>query len=556
MILVSDKKMLIPSQERFIGHIGDDLSTSKEFLITEFADDGNCIYRLFLSFKNGTSNFFTLDSQVVTTGVKLLWDIQKEHILDSGEVLAQLKVYDSNGEIWHTSIGVFKVLESLEAFENFAVPTEFEQIEEKLNEILLQIDNEILKAPYIGENNNWFIYNSQEDKYIDSLKTSRGAKGDKGDNAVIIDNSITSSKIASNAVTKEKIMYNAVTKEKIANSSVSSDKIEDNAITSSKINNGAVTNYKIADNAITSAKFVDNSVTSSKIFDSAVTTEKVNDNAITSAKIADNAVSCNKIENSSITTDKIADSSITTSKLNQNVKDYILQNCENSVHNVEVSKENSITVTNTESNTIYRLKAYNDGSIAILNSDNVAIVVLNQNGIKEVQNLAEELEITQSNILDNVQSIVENEAEICQLKLDLDCAVTDSYNTISAMTFYKNSDITEVSVPNGVVAIGNSAFCDCTALASLTLPNTLKYVCDNAFNGCTALRYVTLASGFNCSINLSNININVNSLNSIVDSLANRYGQSKLTLNLGVGNISKLSGIKRLIIQQKNWLLI
>ena len=55
----------------------------------------------------------------------------------------------------------------------------------------------------------------------------------------------------------------------------------------------------------------------------------------------------------------------------------------------------------------------------------------------------------------------------------------------------------EVTIPEGVQSIGNSAFCDfcdCSSLTSLTLPSSLQSIGDCAFYGCESLTSLTLPS--------------------------------------------------------------
>lgn len=39
-------------------------------------------------------------------------------------------------------------------------------------------------VPYIGENNNWYIYDKKKKEYVDSGVSSKGDKGDKGDSSI------------------------------------------------------------------------------------------------------------------------------------------------------------------------------------------------------------------------------------------------------------------------------------------------------------------------------------------------------------------------------------
>lgn len=60
---------------------------------------------------------------------------------------------------------------------------------------------------------------------------------------------------------------------------------------------------------------------------------------------------------------------------------------------------------------------------------------------------------------------------------------------------FENSDITGVTIPEGVRYINNGAFKECTSLKSVKFPNSLKRICSVAFSGCTSLSSVTFGSG-------------------------------------------------------------
>lgn len=60
---------------------------------------------------------------------------------------------------------------------------------------------------------------------------------------------------------------------------------------------------------------------------------------------------------------------------------------------------------------------------------------------------------------------------------------------------FRNSDITGITIPEGVKYIGYGAFKNCTALKSVKLPNSLKKIGGEAFGDCTSLSSVTFGSG-------------------------------------------------------------
>ena len=53
----------------------------------------------------------------------------------------------------------------------------------------------------------------------------------------------------------------------------------------------------------------------------------------------------------------------------------------------------------------------------------------------------------------------------------------------------------EFTVPDGVVTVGNYAFCDCRNLVKITIPDSVTSIGDFAFNGCSDLESVIIGNG-------------------------------------------------------------
>ena len=58
---------------------------------------------------------------------------------------------------------------------------------------------------------------------------------------------------------------------------------------------------------------------------------------------------------------------------------------------------------------------------------------------------------------------------------------------------FEGSALKTVVIPEGVTAIGLSAFADCTALTSVILPQSTARILDEAFRGCTSLKHIDLS---------------------------------------------------------------
>ena len=106
----------------------------------------------------------------------------------------------------------------------------------------------------------------------------------------LVDDAVTSAKIADDAVTSAKIADDAITSALIADDAITSALIADDAITSALIADDAITSALIADDAVVSAAIADDAITSALIADDAITSALIADDAVVQAAIADDAV--------------------------------------------------------------------------------------------------------------------------------------------------------------------------------------------------------------------------------------------------------------------------
>lgn len=81
---------------------------------------------------------------------------------------------------------------------------------------------------------------------------------------------------------------------------------------------------------------------------------------------------------------------------------------------------------------------------------------------------------------------------------DTDIALPNDFNgknyTVSAYAFYRLS-IERLTVPDGVIGIGDHAFFECSRLTDVTVSDTVKYIGTYAFAGCNRLSAVNMGNG-------------------------------------------------------------
>ena len=68
----------------------------------------------------------------------------------------------------------------------------------------------------------------------------------------------------------------------------------------------------------------------------------------------------------------------------------------------------------------------------------------------------------------------------------------DTVTGIRYQAFSGNTDLTSVTIPEGVTSIGSSAFSGCTSLARVTIPEGVTTLDVHAFSGCTSLTSITI----------------------------------------------------------------
>ena len=72
--------------------------------------------------------------------------------------------------------------------------------------------------------------------------------------------------------------------------------------------------------------------------------------------------------------------------------------------------------------------------------------------------------------------------------------LSDSLTSIGDSAFYGCGSLTAVTLPDGLTSIDDDAFSDCSTLTTITLPDSLTYIGANPFRGCYSLAKIDIIS--------------------------------------------------------------
>ncbi len=75
-----------------------------------------------------------------------------------------------------------------------------------------------------------------------------------------------------------------------------------------------------------------------------------------------------------------------------------------------------------------------------------------------------------------------------------ECVVKEGTRCIVGGSFFECEGLTSITVPNGVVSIGDMTFTNCTGLTEIALPDSVKRIGADIFSGCTSLKTATLGN--------------------------------------------------------------
>ena len=129
---------------------------------------------------------------------------------------------------------------------------------------------------------------------------------------------------------------------------------------------------------------------------------------------------------------------------------------------------------------------------------------------KEAKNKEEVGENKYIQIPDSVISI--GHSAFCDCNSLTCITIPDSVTSIGVCTFYNCNSLTSITIPDSVTSIGHSAFYNCTSLTSITIPDSVTTIGDYAFENCKSLTSITIPKQFESEINKIFKNVDLSSI--------------------------------------------
>ena len=187
MINIVGRSLKLSAAEYKIGFEGDNLLELRIFKVEDpTLIDENFVLDVLES--DGNKNVIYLEKTVEEGSCYLTWKIKREHLRAGNRLKIQLRtIANEAGEIWHSEPLTFLIGNSINVVDSFppVLPSEFEELERRVinakNEVISISENLsilVVQTPYIGENGNWFIFDNEQNAFVDSGVDSKGNKGD------------------------------------------------------------------------------------------------------------------------------------------------------------------------------------------------------------------------------------------------------------------------------------------------------------------------------------------------------------------------------------------
>ena len=145
----------------------------------------------------------------------------------------------------------------------------------------------------------------------------------------------------------------------------------------------------------------------------------------------------------------------------------------------------------------FKWSVLGDGTVRIdeYEGDDEKVVIPSQIDGKSVtvigDNSFQFSEITSITIPDSVTAIGACAFASCPLLTSIN--LPDSVTEIGEMAFLDCTSLISINIPDSVTLISGCAFAGCTSLTLINIPESVTKICDSAFTNCTSLTSITVS---------------------------------------------------------------
>lgn len=147
MIVLRSRSLIVPNDEYNLGNDYDTNTATRVFQldrVMEGIDLGNLMFKLDLTYADGTDDTLALDSEVTDDKINLTWTVTKNQLHVPGTVVVQIRALNVDGNMkWTSNIGAFFVEASLFGSADYTGKlSEIEQFEAAISSEKERVQNE------------------------------------------------------------------------------------------------------------------------------------------------------------------------------------------------------------------------------------------------------------------------------------------------------------------------------------------------------------------------------------------------------------------------------